>query len=530
MLKKALTLCIIICLCSINAFAGAQMIAMTADYSAVQGPVREETVTVKPEAVRVLENESAGTQTITYYSADELPTSQIKTNIKGTDDDTDTNKTWFYLKIPKKGLTNVTIASAEAQLRYNNSNTTFYVRGIDRSVWESATSELAENKKTLSKTDNDTLLSVPTTGKQLYSLKKTSTVAITGYTIASDELTQYINSATDGNAYFAVYASNSNAANDGGATVLNSWVFTLTGTKPVGGISANIEQQESVTVQPDVVHINEKTKDSLQMVEYYSAGEMPKSAVKSNTNGNPSGTTSGIQKAWFYMRVPVNRLTSISHVSVSANIRFAQTATKFYITSIEKEIWDSAVANLTDGKKTLNTENGDTLFAAPVNSSYLCTQSIVGTDTAAYNQYEVSSEGLTEYANSAEDGYAYIAVHGYNSNTERDGMGTYLNKWSFTLTGTRLIEGPSISGNDFTYSVTIEKGENVRLIVGVYDSGDNFIGAQVSTATISDGETAIELPVSLSEYTDAAYIKAYMWRTDTLVPYFTPIKKEIAKN
>lgn len=69
MFKKALILCLAICMLSVNVFAGTSMLSLASDYSADSTPTTSAEETVTPEVVYVTSVTSgdATTQTINYY-------------------------------------------------------------------------------------------------------------------------------------------------------------------------------------------------------------------------------------------------------------------------------------------------------------------------------------------------------------------------------------------------------------------------------------------------------------------------------
>ena len=510
MFKKALILSLAVCMLSVNVFAGTALLSMASDYTELQGPVKEETVTVKPEAVEVLQSSDGSTQTITYYGANELPGAETKTNTGSGA----TERRWFYFRVPLNGLTSVTAASGSAGIRYNNGGTTFNLKSIDKATWETATKNLASNTKTIA-SDSSEWLAVP--GSDLTGLwaqkLSSSTSSIATYSIEDERLTENINTAAEKGedyVYFAAYAYIS-GTKDGCATTLNSWSFTLTGVKPIEGLSASIVGEKTERVYfNDIDNIALVKKDVA--TNTYTGEE---SYVQIETNA-----TKGLDTL-LYLRADLTAFAGkeITKVEFSVQNRLNSAANTTFI-------YRTDAAWLADGEGEIGYTNQPTVDSAVAGVKFVGNTKANAVETADITSLVKNLTAsnnvlsLKVQCNMADD--KIYGIRFFDIGKTTDNAPQLVITYKDEVTASDKVE------DSFTYTATVEEGETVRLVVGVYGAGDAFLGSFISEATVSDGETAIELPVSLSAYTDATYIKAYMWEDGTLVPYFAPIMREVA--
>ena len=509
MFKKALILCLAICMLSVSAFAGTQTLSLEGDYAETTGgPVAGAKENAVPDTVYV--NTAAdGSQTITLYPAGSSQQG-TKTNLNTTNGTFGGNK-WFLVKMPLRGMISVENFVFNTKMRYN-SGATFYISALESEVWETAVASLTDNTKTLA---SDSALAVPS-GEVLFS-QKLGVTAETTYELTSAELTEYVDSVAKARseyAYFAVYFSTNRSVNDGCSFVVNFTNADLEGMKPIRGLSASL-----VGIKTETLYFNNSSEIA------YVTSSTPDTNNFDSANGNyqmTSETSGATDLAVMYLKKDLSAFMDkeIISVKLAGECRVNSGANTLKI-SRTKSDWIS----YGEGEISFNNQ--------PLTDSSVSEQSYDKqiNNTPLDREFDVTAltEGLTGgvlslrvrcLLGSGKTGYGIQ----FNDVNENSGAATRL-----IITYKDDIAFSEATGNEFTYTATIEtEGAIARMIVGVFGENDAFLGAIASDVLTSDGTTPLELDINLSEYPDAATVRAYLWNGDTLVPYFTPIVRNVA--
>ena len=528
MFKKTLIFSLAICMLSVNVFAGTSMLSLVQDVSAASTPTKTETATVKPEAVYVshtlnAEKNAITAQNLEYYAAEDPPSGDKNTNVGGKIE----REGWVYVKLPLSGFSAISAASLEAKLKWNNGGTIFYLKKLNESVWNTAVSGLtSEGNKTF---EGDAMLSAPSNTDVLCTQVKPADVDTSTSnkyamcTLTSDALTEYVNSSVNSEyAYFVLYGQL--ADKDGGAIILDTLKFTVTGSVPLEGLSAGLMKEKTATLSFGNGDIGYVTADDSEFVSGTTA-DIDESKINNYsdtvyTYKMQTTTDKANDNAVLYFKKDISEYLGkeISKVELKAKYRANSTANKMEISRTAG--W------VADGEGEINLENQPV-----VDESANAVECTFADNQAHEASYDITS--LVRNIPADYNGVLSLRIRGILG-SGKTGYAVQLQDFNkvkpcLIITYKDEIAGNETTGTNFTFSTTAEAGESIRLLVAVYGEGGTFLGALIKeSAVISDGETPIEMDVDLSAYPTAVSVKAYMWNGTTLMPYILPIERNVA--